>query len=79
MDLFEKPQISVPAGDPPAQLVVEDLVVGDGPEPAPGANVNVDEGGNVTSISDARSILQAYRHLCASQGLDHSGVIVRGG
>ena len=42
MDLFEKPEITVPAGDPPAQLVVEDLVVGDGPEPAPGANVNVD-------------------------------------
>ena len=42
MDLFEKPQISVPAGDPPAQLVVEDLVVGDGPEAAAGMLATVD-------------------------------------
>lgn len=42
MDLFEKPSVVVPDGTPPTQLVVEDLAVGDGPEPAPGANVNVD-------------------------------------
>jgi len=36
-----KPEIEFPSGPAPAQLVVEDLVVGDGPEAAPGANVEV--------------------------------------
>ncbi len=35
-----KPRITVPGGEPPAQLVAEDLVVGDGPEARPGARVN---------------------------------------
>lgn len=42
MNLDEKPQITVPAGDPPAELVIEDLVVGDGPEATAGVQVNVD-------------------------------------
>ena len=41
-DTSVKPTISVPAGGPPADLVIEDLVVGDGPEAAAGAIVNVD-------------------------------------
>jgi len=41
-DTSVKPTIEVPAGDPPAELVVEDLVVGDGAEAQPGAIVNVD-------------------------------------
>ena len=36
-----KPIIEVPAGDPPAELLIEDLVVGDGAEAAAGAIVNV--------------------------------------
>ena len=41
-DLNEKPHVYVPPGEaPPADLVLEDLVVGDGPEATPGQNVNV--------------------------------------
>ena len=42
MDTFERPTISVPAGDAPTELVIEDHVVGDGPEATNGAQVNVD-------------------------------------
>ncbi|MGQ0845166.1 MAG: FKBP-type peptidyl-prolyl cis-trans isomerase [Sporichthyaceae bacterium] len=38
---LEKPEIDFPEGDPPADLVVTDLVVGDGAEAKPGANVSV--------------------------------------
>jgi 2,4'-dihydroxyacetophenone dioxygenase len=34
-----------------------------------GANLNLDEDGNVVSITDASSIQQAYRAICAAQGL----------
>ncbi len=41
-DLNEKPHVYVPPGEaPPADLVLEDLVVGDGPEVQPGQTVNV--------------------------------------
>ena len=43
-----------------------------------GANVNVDDKGQVTGIVDAQGILAAYRGLCDAQGLDHSKVIVKG-
>lgn len=43
-----------------------------------GANVNVDENGDVIGITDAQSVLSRYRALCDAQGLDHSGVIVNG-
>ena len=43
-----------------------------------GANVNVDDNGNVVGITDAQSVLAAYRGLCEAQGLDHSKVIVMG-
>ena len=36
-----KPDLSIPAGDPPAELVIEDLVAGDGAEAAAGAVVEV--------------------------------------
>ncbi len=35
-DMQSKPTVEIPAGDPPAQLEVEDLVQGDGPEAVPG-------------------------------------------
>jgi peptidylprolyl isomerase len=36
-----KPQVEVPTGKPPSQLVKEDLVVGDGPGAEPGKTVSV--------------------------------------
>ncbi|WP_046320038.1 FKBP-type peptidyl-prolyl cis-trans isomerase [Mycobacterium sp. UM_Kg1] len=36
-----KPQITVPAGPAPAELVIEDIVVGEGDAATPGALVNV--------------------------------------
>lgn len=36
-----KPVVTVPAGDPPADLLVEDVVVGTGNEAKAGANVEV--------------------------------------
>jgi peptidylprolyl isomerase len=36
-----KPDVSVPAGEPPADLVVEDLEVGEGAEAVAGATVTV--------------------------------------
>jgi len=41
-DTTSKPTITVPGGEPPTELVIEDLVIGDGPEAASGATVNVD-------------------------------------
>lgn len=43
-----------------------------------GANVNIDEDGQVVGVTDAQSILQAYRALCAANGVDGSNVIVLG-
>jgi peptidylprolyl isomerase len=36
-----KPDLSIPAGDAPATLILEDLVVGDGKEAVAGTNVEV--------------------------------------
>lgn len=41
-DTSTKPVITVPDGEPPADLVIEDLVVGDGAEAVAGTIVNVD-------------------------------------
>lgn len=38
---MSKPVVTVPAGDPPADLVIEDLTVGDGKEATKGSNVEV--------------------------------------
>jgi peptidylprolyl isomerase len=35
-DAREKPEITVPAGDPPVELVIEDITVGEGAEATPG-------------------------------------------
>ena len=43
-----------------------------------GANVNVDENGDIIGVTDAQSVLGRYRSLCEAQGLDHSSVIVNG-
>ena len=43
-----------------------------------GANVNIDADGQVTSVTDARSILEAWRGLCAAAGVDGSKTIVVG-
>ena len=43
-----------------------------------GANVNIDEHGTVTSVTDAQSILAAWRGLCAAAGEDPSGTLVIG-
>lgn len=42
MDTSQRPTISVPAGDAPAELVVADDHVGDGAEATAGAQVSVD-------------------------------------
>ena len=39
--MSSKPSVSIPAGDPPAVLVIEDLVVGTGDEAVKGKNVDV--------------------------------------
>jgi peptidylprolyl isomerase len=36
-----KPNVEVPAGEPPTELVVDDLIVGEGPEATPGQQVSV--------------------------------------
>jgi peptidylprolyl isomerase len=36
-----KPDVTIPGGEPPAQLEVEDLEVGEGATAAPGSNVEV--------------------------------------
>ncbi|MGI9625128.1 MAG: FKBP-type peptidyl-prolyl cis-trans isomerase [Acidimicrobiales bacterium] len=52
MSTNEKPVISIPAGNPPPDLVVEDIVEGDGLEAAPGMMVNVDYVGVSWSTGD---------------------------
>ncbi|MGF1596308.1 MAG: FKBP-type peptidyl-prolyl cis-trans isomerase [Acidimicrobiales bacterium] len=42
MDTSERPSITVPQSGTPEDLVVDDVVVGHGPEATPGAQVNVD-------------------------------------
>ena len=43
-----------------------------------GANINLDESGNITGVLDAPTVLQLYRALCAQQNLDGSKVIIHG-
>ncbi|GGM71473.1 FKBP-type peptidyl-prolyl cis-trans isomerase [Dactylosporangium sucinum] len=38
---LSKPEVTLPDGPPPADLVVEDITVGDGPEARPGQQVSV--------------------------------------
>ncbi len=39
--MTSKPEIDFPDGPAPTELVIEDIVVGNGPEAVPGANVEV--------------------------------------
>jgi len=41
MASMDKPDVSVPGGEPPAELSIEDLAVGDGAEATPGTQVEV--------------------------------------
>jgi quercetin dioxygenase-like cupin family protein len=43
-----------------------------------GCNVNIDEGGSVLGIVDAKSVLATYRDGCAASGLDPSNMIILG-
>ena len=36
-----KPEVTIPEGDAPTELLIEDLVVGDGHEATPGMSVDV--------------------------------------
>ncbi|GAA3454407.1 MULTISPECIES: FKBP-type peptidyl-prolyl cis-trans isomerase [Dactylosporangium] len=38
---LSKPEVTLPDGPPPADLVIEDITVGDGPEATPGQLVSV--------------------------------------
>jgi peptidylprolyl isomerase len=42
MSTDQKPSVTVPEGTPPGELVIEDLVVGDGDEAAAGMRATVD-------------------------------------
>lgn len=42
MDIYTKPEVTVPDGEPPTELMMEDLVIGDGPEATAGVQVSVD-------------------------------------
>ncbi|MCS5702641.1 MAG: 2,4'-dihydroxyacetophenone dioxygenase family protein [Acidobacteria bacterium] len=43
-----------------------------------GANINLDEAGNVVSVVDARAALEMYRVYCDAVGFDCSKLIVQG-
>ncbi len=43
-----------------------------------GANINLDDSGAVTSIVDARTVLEIYQGYCEALGLDGSKLIVHG-
>ena len=43
-----------------------------------GANINLDPEGNVTSVLDAKAVLDLYRSYCAALNLDASNLIVMG-
>jgi peptidylprolyl isomerase len=42
MNTNERPTITVPEGEPPTELGIDDVVVGDGPEAGAGVQANVD-------------------------------------
>ena len=41
-----------------------------------GCNVNIDEGGSILSIVDAKPVLQTYQEGCIASGLDSGNMIV---
>lgn len=48
-DLSEKPTPAVPEGEPPAELVIDDIVEGEGPEAKEGDSISVDYVGALAS------------------------------
>ena len=66
----------------PAGSVHTLTVAADAPEPADvwfaiwGANLNLDAAGEVESVTDAATILAAYRYMCRSAGLADPPVVV---
>ena len=59
-----KPDVTIPAGDPPTKLLIEDLIVGDGPEATAGKNVDVHYVGVVVEHRQAvRRLLGPRRHV----------------
>lgn len=43
-----------------------------------GCNVNIDEGGSILGIVDAKAVLESYQSGCKAQNLDSSKTIVMG-
>lgn len=43
-----------------------------------GCNINIDEGGSILGIVDAKAVLESYRAGCAKTGLDASNMIIVG-
>jgi peptidylprolyl isomerase len=71
-----KPVITVPKGLPPTDLVVEDLIVGDGPEATSGMQVTVDYAG--ISWSNGREFDASWnRNDTFSFGLG-GGMVIQG-
>jgi peptidylprolyl isomerase len=71
-----KPNVEVPAGDPPTELVIDDLIVGDGPEATPGQQVSVHYVG--VAHSDGKEFDSSYsRNTPFSFGLG-AGQVIQG-
>lgn len=71
-----KPNVEVPAGDPPTELVVDDLIVGEGPEATPGQQVSVHYVG--VAHSNGREFDSSYsRNTPFSFGLG-TGQVIQG-
>ncbi len=49
VDIYERPTITIPDQDPPTDLVIEDLVEGDGAEAGAGMQISVDYVGTAWS------------------------------
>lgn len=73
-DSHEKPVITVPKGEPPSDLVIEDLIDGDGAEATAGMQVTVDYSG--INWSNGREFDASWnRNEAFSFGLGQSEVI----
>ncbi len=71
-----KPNVEVPAGDPPTELVIDDLIVGEGPEATPGQQVSVHYVG--VAHSNGREFDSSYsRNTPFSFGLG-AGQVIQG-
>ena len=76
MDLHRKPDVTIPDGPPPAELVIDDLVVGDGMEATAGMQVTVDYVG-VSWSTEAEFDASWNRNDTFSFGLG-SGQVIQG-